>query len=255
MTERKRYSKPPVVEVFCKIDFPPILKINDIPSAFQEKIRDEYPEYIQEMGQEIQISSNIGGPPQFSSVMTSKLNAHVFRTFDESCIMKITPTNFFFSTTKYTEWEEFREKFLKAYRFFEEIYSPQVFSRVGLMYRDIFIRSNYGLEDKEWPELIRPEYLGMLPRDEIDGTSYNGFSDLKFKESEERMKLSVVTVVNEKDNLPFEDKERCLLLDTDFYLMGRILPKEKETVLENLHKRASNIFRSMTQKILSDAME
>jgi hypothetical protein len=69
------------------------------------------------------------------------------------------------------------------------------------------------------------------------------------------MKLSVVTVVNEKDNLPFEDKERCLLLDTDFYLMGRILPKEKETVLENLHKRASNIFRSMTQKILSDAME
>ena len=42
------YKKNPLDKVICQLRFPPILKIDtEVPDKFQERIRDEFPEFIE----------------------------------------------------------------------------------------------------------------------------------------------------------------------------------------------------------------
>jgi len=257
MTERKRYGKPPVDEVAFRFDFPLILRLsNELPYVFQEKICKKYPVYNQQIEQEISIvAGGIGDKPIAPTVSSRPMNSHTFQTENGDGLVTIAPGYFYFSTRKYVKWEEFKEEAYEIFNLFREIYAPQLYTRVGLRYLDVFVRSRYGLNDKKWSELINPEFLGQLSNENVDGNFFNSACDIKFIDSIDRARITVAIVVNDKDLAPMDMKEKCLLFDTDVYVADRIPSNNGEETLERLHSSASLLFKSISKPILDDAME
>ncbi|MDR3283493.1 MAG: TIGR04255 family protein [Candidatus Methanoplasma sp.] len=191
MTEKhKKYRKPPVEEVFCRVDFPPILRISkELPAEFQEKIRTDYPNYSKNVGQEAFVSG--AGDKQVSpAVSATYLNTYTFQTEGNNGLITIAPNFLFFSAKSYVDWDDFKQKFNKIFKLFEETYSPQYYSRAGLRYCDVFVRSKYGLTDKRWADLINPEFLGHLSNERVEDDRFNSACDVKFKDGDERARIT-----------------------------------------------------------------
>ncbi|MCL2890279.1 MAG: TIGR04255 family protein [Methanomassiliicoccaceae archaeon] len=256
MSQRRRYKNPPIDEVFCRVDFPPILKIsNESPADFQEKLRTDYPLYSPEIGQEIIAGPFGAGIQQPLNISSTALNVHSFRKYEDKGVVTIAANYFLFSTKKYTDWNDFKKAFFDVFDAFKEIYRPQIFTRVGLAYRDVFVRSRYDLGDKKWTDLINNEFLGPLSKDYVDcETTYSSVCDLGFNDSKERARINVAIVVN-NDNKPLEEKERCLFIENDVFIMDRIPPTDARGVLDNLHEFASKLFKAIPTEILEKAME
>ena len=66
------------------------------------------------------------------------------------------------STSDYHNWEEFRSRLSAAIELLVEYYSPSHFDRVGLRYQDLILRSELGLEDIAWRNLLQPPVLGAF---------------------------------------------------------------------------------------------
>jgi uncharacterized protein (TIGR04255 family) len=107
--EKRRvvYKKNPLNSVTCQLRFPPILKIDsDLPSAFQDTIRQEYPLYNEKIQYQQQIAANM--MPPFPQAIIRPLNynplvtkIHEFCTNDNRWIITLTRTYLSISTPKY----------------------------------------------------------------------------------------------------------------------------------------------------------
>src|SRR5262249_54494249 len=127
------YGKNPLEEVICQLQFPTILKIRtDLPTEFQERIRDRYPIYQSEQPQvPKEIAEMIAHLP--GAIPTG---THRFSTAEGSKSIILSPEFVTFSDKKYERWETFSEEVERARRGIEEIYSPSFYTRIGLRYRD-----------------------------------------------------------------------------------------------------------------------
>ena len=248
MVERVQYLNPPLESVHCQFDFPNILRIgSEPPSSFQDKIMAEYPFYSQMSGG-ISIAVNGALPQQMPGLV-----GHLFASKEGGAVF-ITPGFFSFSVNEYKNWEEFSKKAATALAAFEGTYNPLFYTRVGLRYVDVFQRSKLGLEGRKWSEIVNREYIGLLGGKYAEEDQFNSVSDIQFKNSLDRARITIGTVYNRLDANPRGEMEKCLMVDTDINRLGRT-EGDRMDVLDEIHSRSSAFFLDMITDALHDALK
>ena len=239
------YEKSPLVEVVLQLRFPAILVINtDLPSKFQDSIRDLFPLYnkIEEPTGYNSFSFNNYYYPNISNKIEFSAN-HSFVSEDGKDKINLTKDFIAFSTLNYEGWDNFKSKFFNVYKYFFEIYKPLFFTRVGLRYFNLFSRTELGITE-EWKELIKPDFLGLYisnPEKDVISNSVN--SEIWLEPNEYK--------VNTKASFLLHNKEIVFVLDNDFFVFSsKINSDESENKIDNLHKYAIDFF----SKSISDNM-
>jgi uncharacterized protein (TIGR04255 family) len=250
------YKKNPLDNVICQIQFPPILKIEvDIPASFQEKIRGNFPNYNETSRFKISIPQEImkNIPKDIISQLPMPLQKknHEFISEDDNWKVNLTSTFIALSSTNYLRWEEFREKLKIVFDAFTEIYSPPHTTRIGLRYADIIVRSELGLTEVKWSELLKPHILGLLGSSDIEGKIESLENKCEIQLSDNSSKVRIITILGEH----LVAKENCFVLDSDLFNEGKMSIEQVWNKLEYLHDRSSRLIRwSITDK-LHEAME
>src|SRR5258708_18597221 len=144
---RAIYKQNPLQQVICQLRFPPILKIDaDVPADFQEKIRNEFPNYSQTVGLNLEVPQQISEqpiPPELlrNLFQTTTIKNYEFSSEDGKWKVNLTHTFIALTNTEYQNWESYKERMLKLFEILLNIYSPAHFSRIGLRYINVIKRS------------------------------------------------------------------------------------------------------------------
>src|ERR671933_1287113 len=254
LPESKRviYKRNPLVEVVCQLRFPPILKIShQEPVEFQDEIRFQYPlfettqsQFPSEMAAVIQ---------QFGLPLPSDI-AYSFKSEDQKWQLAITKEFIALTTSAYERYEQFKQRLQEAVVIFERIYRPSFYTRVGLRYQDLIIRSNLGLEDKNWSDLIARHIASELHNPELSSSIQAVMKNLvlKTEQGQVNFKHGLVTVKEPGKN----NEEIAYLFDADFYTEQKI---ERDgnvwNLLDQSNKSARRLFRWSITDILHNAMQ
>jgi hypothetical protein len=266
--ERFIYQKNPIAEVILQIRFPPILRIeSELPSEFQEQIREHFPEYhdIKDYKQNFNIGFDSKTGPTTPVIDTTSSQKHTFLSADRVLQIDITRNYISFSTIKYETWEQFIEAFKIPLKSFISIYAPSFYTRIGLRYIDIFCRSNLGETDTDWKKFIKDSFLGILAIQNEDVRSnisnFKYVYEIKLTDPADssntgllHTKASFAYKTNnaELENLP---KEKCFHLDSDFSVSEKIPLEMFEKKITFLHSQAKGLLSEVITPYLHNLME
>lgn len=240
-------------DVICQLRFPEILSIGaNIPVAFQDAIRDEYPQYT--ALQETPAPKLTGAPGSFK--VENQPATVNYQFVSEDGVWRINLTSRFISLAcaRYTSWEEFARKLDKPLVAFIQIYKPAYFERVGLRYLNFFSRGALGLNDVPFSELINPIYLGPLADEEVSEAQSGRCTveaELNLKAGC-RLKLHTGPGMIKRGGQP--DQELKFIFDQDLFLPGKVPVNMTTGALSTLHSQAYSIFRGAITDTLHDAM-
>jgi uncharacterized protein (TIGR04255 family) len=166
--KRVIYKRNPLMEVVCQLRFPPILKIShQEPVEFQDEIRFQYPLFETTRTQVPSEISKIA--QQFGLPLQSDI-AYSFKSEDQRWNLSITKDFIALTTSSYERYEQFKQRLEEALNIFERIYKPSFYTRVGLRYQDLIVRSKLGIEDKNWSELIARHIASELYDSELSSS-------------------------------------------------------------------------------------
>jgi uncharacterized protein (TIGR04255 family) len=248
--ERVIYRHNPLVEVVCQLRFSPILKIaHQEPVEFQDEIRSEYPlfERVQPLPLEIlNIAQQVG-------VSLNSDLALSFKSEDQKWHLSITKDFISLGTSSYERYEQFKQRFEYAIQIFERIYKPSFYTRVGLRYRDLIIRSKLGINDKGWSELISQHIASELQDPELSNSiqSLTKQLVLRIDNGQVSFQHGLVTIGDPQGNT----SEEAYLIDADFYTEQKIKgERDVWNVLNRFNKSAGSLFRWSITDVLHDAM-
>ena len=254
-TEKVIYDRNPLHKVICQARFPAILKIEtEIPSAFQEKLNPQYVYAIE--GQEVTIDIKLGnkqGVPDddFRNILQTTNKNYEFSSEDNKWKVNLTRNFLSLSTDNYIRWSEFKTKFEFALNAFVDVYKPVIFTRIGLRYIDIIVRSKLGIEEVDWVELINPNILGILASPELKESVKD--SQTKFvvelEDNESVAKVNIGTVKS-ADN----PEETCFMIDSDFYKLKNMKIDEIIANLDFFNPKAFGLFKWCITEKLHEAM-
>ena len=248
------YRKSPISEVAVQLRFPAILKIDsELPAAFQDIIRSEYPQYSQGS---INPSYPPNLPPQFKSLLQgmgapSGPIRHLFESDDKCWNAALTRETLELKTTAYNRWEEFSDRIGKLRNTFEQIYSPAFYVRLGLRYVDIIRRSLLGLDEVPWSELLEP-YIGA----ELSTTNLGSRIDSTSRQLHCRIDGDNC-YLSLKAGLVFAEpiKEPCFLIESDFHTHTRTEIANVASTLNIFNQSSGRLFRWSIQRRLHDALD
>ena len=237
------YSRNPLAEVICKIQFPPILKIaSEPPAAFQDAIRSDYPRYQEASAPGIQLPPNMPaelrrlvqglGPPRTGPI------EHHFSSEDGKWTVSLTRDSVALRTTSYQRWEQFRERFLQADAALKQTYQPAAYvTRVGLRYIDVICRSMLGLNNEPWAHLLRPHIAGEFSAEAIAG-------GIDSAERNVHVKLNDDQYVTLKSGLVANpQREQCFMIDSDFHTHKRTESAHVIRKLDSFNRMGGDLFR------------
>lgn len=253
--ERVKYGKMPLIETVCQLRFPPILKIDsEVPAIFQEKIRNIFPNYEETM--EIQAQLNIAGLNNNNEISNplsqSTTKNHVFISDDGGRRVNLTRSFITLTVNNYDTWEDFSECLSFVLDAFEKEYHPGYYSRIGLRYIDVFVRTNLGLPiGEKWSSLIKTPFLGLLS-DQLEDKiiSFQNIAEINLGEN---CKSTIKALLVKNDADP--TNEECFMLDSDLFRIDKIKLGDKNNILEFLHKRSTSIIRMAITDKLHNQME
>jgi len=245
------YERNPLIQVACQLRFPPILKVShEQPVEFQDEIRSQYPlfEKIQ-MPFPSQVSQIIQQPafPHLSS-------SYTFKSEDQKWQLSITQDSVTIITFAYEKYLLFQRRFKEAVDVFEKIYNPSFYTRVGIQYQDLIIRSKLGLEDKKWSDLITQSIASELYDSEFEPLIQSIMKNLILKTEHGQINFRhglVIVKEPEKNN-----NELAYLLDSDFYIEQKMeRGQDVWNKLGEFNKSAKKLFRWSITDILHTAMQ
>ena len=235
------YGKNPLVEVICQLRFPTILRIGrDQPADFQERVRQQYPLYAledrpAELPKELaSILAHVGLPRPSAGV------AHRFETPDSQRLISLCQDFVALTERKYTTWELFRNQMAETENAIRQVYSPAFYSRIGLRYRDVISRSNLGMPEAKWTDLLQPQILGELGSTEVSDaiTSTKTQSVIRLTEIPGAEVSLAHGLVQYGDS-----RELCYMIDADFYVRGKDDSGEPFGILDTFNRLAGRLFR------------
>jgi uncharacterized protein (TIGR04255 family) len=248
--ERVIYERNPLVDVICQVRFPPILKIDtELPAAFQEAIRADFPVLTEKPGGENalalppEVVRDI--PPQFAEqigALGSAFNtkkAYSFASDDDGWVTVLSRDSLSLTANQYRQWPDFRGRLQLVLEALGSTYRPAHFSRVGLRYRDLICRSALGLDDVPWSDLLEPHIAGEFTSEDIASDITLAARQLLFRLSEVRGQVRLQHGIATKDG----SDEPCFLIDADYFSTELTEVTDVWGLLEGLHSQAGRLFR------------
>lgn len=252
--DRCIYRRCPIIEVICQLRFPEILSIEaKVPADFQDAIRAEFPRYTRR--QDSPPPKITGAPGNLAVTNQQTVTNHQFASADGTWRVNLTSKFLSLSCNRYTRWEDFAKKLDKPLAAFIRIYKPAFYERVGLRYVNIISRSQLGLSDMPFRELISPCYLGPLGEEDVNETTSTRCSidcDLGLRGGC-RVKIHAGPGMVKHNGQ--EDKEVKFIFDQDLYMPGQVPINLSAGALQTLHAQAFSIFRGAISSALHDALE
>lgn len=250
--ERVIYERNPLIQVACQLRFPPILKIShQDPVEFQDKIRLQYPLFERTQPQ---VSSEISQMIQQLGLPILNDLTYTFKSEDQRWQLLITKDFITLSTSAYERYEYFKQRLAEAIEIFEVIYKPSFYTRVGLQYQDLIMRSKLGLEDKSWSDLIAQHIASELYDPDLSPSIQAIMKNLilKTENGQINFKHGLVNVKEQDKN----HDEIAYLLDADFYTEQKIERNgDVWNVLEQFNQSARKLFRWSITEALHSAMQ
>lgn len=250
--ERVIYERNPLVEVVCQLCFPPILKISyQEPVEFQDEIRFQYPLFETTKAQ---LPSEISKIVQQFGLPLQSDTAYSFKSEDQRWNLSITKDFIALTTSSYERYEQFKQRLEEALEIFERIYKPSFYTRIGLRYQDLIIRSKLGVEDKNWSELIAKHVASELHDPEFSSSIQTIVKNLVLRTENGQINLNhgLITVKEPQEN----SDEIAYLFDADFYIEQKIEGNgDVWNVLNQFNQSAGRLFRWSITDTLHNAMQ
>lgn len=246
--DRVVYAKNPLHEVVCQLRYPTLLRItNEIPAAFQERIRASFPEYSEEVNALVPA----GLPPQVVQLLSGSTMAkrHRFSTRDGATSVLMDGQNLTFTTSKYLSWDDFSGLAYSTVDAFLEEYSPNFISRIGLRYQN-HITALDGDKGMRWADYIRRELVGVLSDKRWESNIFEFASIVRcnLENDGDRLLLQYGLVGDESDQKIFN-------LDFDYYFEQETEPKDARDVIDRLHGYSGPAFRWAIQDRLHQDLD
>ena len=252
--QRCVYRSNQLGEVVCQLRFPEILTISaNAPVAFQEAIRDEYPQFSAK--KETPAPKITGVPGNFNLENQPSTVNYYFVSEDGMWRVNLTGRFISLACSRYTCWEDFARRLDKPLAAFIKVYKPAYFERVGLRYLNFFSRKALGLEGESFSKLFSPNYLGPLADEEVPESSCSRCSiDAEMAlRGGCRVKLHAGPGLVKRNGQA--DQEVKFILDQDLFMPGKVPVNMTTGSLQTLHSQAFCIFRDAITDTLHDAME
>jgi len=254
--DRVIFNKNPLDKVVCQLRFPSILKIDvDIPYEYQEKIREDFPDYNESNDIKLEVKSDEAS--QVPSDLIKEISKtqgnknHQFKSDDGIWSINLTRNFLALTTLNYVQWEDFLSKFKKVVEAFIEIYNPNYYSRIGLRYINVFQKSKLNLEKSSWKQLFNEHIIGLLGSEELEGEILAFENKYEIKLSDAESKVRILTgFVKSLDN-----EEIAYVIDNDFYTNIKTPIENMSERLEFYHSISSNLIRWCITEKLFQAME
>lgn len=250
--ERVIYKHNPLVEVVCQLRFPPILKIShQEPVEFQDAIRSKYPLF--EINR-AQLPSEISQVVQQLGLPLQSDVAYSFKSEDQRWILSLTKDFIALTTSSYERYEQFKQRIEEALEIFEAIYKPSFYTRIGLRYQDLIIRSKLGIGDRNWSELIAKHIASELYEPSFSSSIQTIVKSLVLNTEIGLINLNH-GLVNVKEP-QVGNEEIAYLFDADFYTEQRIESnRDVWNVLSQFNQSAGRLFRWSITDTLHNAMQ
>jgi uncharacterized protein (TIGR04255 family) len=250
-SQRVIYGKNPLSQVICQLRFPPILRIEtELPSAFQESIRKEYPLFREAQPLNLPFLPDIGKILP-AGVNIKSARQYEFLSADQIWKLSLSKDSIALGCSDYKRWEEFRGRFMEPFEALCKVYGPSFFSRTGLRYVNLIQRSRLGLKDVGWKELIQPYIAPEMDTpisNELDDTEHvllvrlNGTSRV-------RIYHGIAKIADANQN------EEGYLIDNDFFTEQRVEVKDAIPKLDSFNRSSGDLFRWCIADRLHGAME
>jgi uncharacterized protein (TIGR04255 family) len=249
------YEQNPLKEVVCQLRFPPILRIQtSAPDEFQEVIRKKFPNYDQQL--EAPIALPPGSPQDLQELAkhirpAESKRLHLFGSADEAITITLAQDSIALKTIAYPRWEQFREILSFAFDAFVQVYDPAFCSRIGLRYIDVVIRSELGLTDVPWSELIAGHIAGELSDERVAPSIVQALKVVTISLKDRHDEL--VTIRHGFGALE-PGAEYYYIIDADFYTQEQTAFEQTKDILNVFNRRAGDLFRWCITERLSSAL-
>ncbi|MCI8398025.1 MAG: TIGR04255 family protein [Oscillibacter sp.] len=245
---RTRYQKAPVHEVICQLRFPTILSISSgDPSAYQELIRDAFPQYVRR-----QDAMTLSGP----NAPRTPVPNHHFLSQDGKWRLNLTQSFIALSTLDYPGWEAFAGRLDQPLAAFIEVYRPGGFQRVGLRYVNVVSRSRLGLDGVPWTELFTSAYTAPLREPDVsENRLLSCGCDLTLQldsSCQARIHSGLGRIASQKK--PDPNQEISFILDIDLSMSGSVSCSLAAAALETIHAHSTRIFEGAMSERLRTAI-
>lgn len=251
---RCHYGASPLSEVICQLRFPDILSISvNPPAAFQEAIREDYPEYT--LRKDVPPPKVTGTPGHFSLENPPTVVNYQFASADGIWRINLTSNFISLSCSRYSSWEEFAARLDKPLAAFIRVYKPAYFQRVGLRYINFISRSRLSLEGVPFSQLISPCYLGPLMEEDVAEAATSRCSVDAEMAIRGGCRVKIHAGPGMVKQAGKEDKEVKFIFDQDIYMPGQLPVNLSAGALQTLHAQANAIFRGAVADTLHNAME
>ncbi len=249
------YEKPQLIETICQLRFPAILSIETKePAEFQDMIREMFPRYL----------CQTEAVPQPGGAQPQQMKNHSFISADGTSKLSLTKDFIALSTVRYQGWERFAGMLDKPLGQFISLYRPAFFERIGLRYVNGISRTQLGLEECRWNDLLQPQYLGILDSDDIDEATVRTCSidveralpdgcTTKMHAGPGRVRRNMRTQNGGIQTV--QENEVRFMLDLDLFSLGTIQLADAAERMETLHRHADETFTDAITDTLHDAME
>lgn len=241
-------------EVICQLRFPEILSISTtLPDQFQDAIRDQFPQFLRR--QESPVPPFPGMAAKSALQAASPVINYQFSSPDNRWRVNLTGRFISLSCSQYTCWEDFAQMLDKPLAAFIQIYRPAYFERIGLRYLNFISRSDLGLEEIPFRQLITPCYLGPIAEEDVQEHSCSRCSvdaDMALRGGC-RVKVHAGPGMVKRNAQA--DKEIKFIFDQDLYMPGKIAVNLSAGALQTLHAQAFPIFRGAITDTLHKALE
>ena len=243
------YANNPIVEVVCQLRFPTILKIDvGEPVDFQEKIREHYPIYREDELQPTipdEIKKLLATEMPFANVKPARR----FISADRQWMVSLARNFLAVATESYWKWEDFKTHLTRATTALEELYAPSFYSRIGLRYKNVIRRSDVGLEDVPWDQVLRPHIAAELATVEVAPAVEEAKRSLLVALDVGKVRLRHGFVDRKS-----EDAEVTYSIDNDFFIEEETGPNDVERIINYFNGQARNTFRWCISDRLHTAM-
>jgi uncharacterized protein (TIGR04255 family) len=245
------------VEVVCQFRFPTILRIRERQLAdFQDKIRNDYPVYSE---QEPSIAVPAQVPKEMLAILEQikmplplGLATQRFSTKDTLRFVSLSDQFMALAQTKYERWESFREEVSRVETALEQVYNPSFYSRIGLRYRDMISRSDLGLSEVGWRDLLRLQFIAELGDKDISGNIASIQTQTIVRIAE--IPGGQIRLIHGLVERPGSD-ERRYVIDADFSVERKEGVDEPFKILDKFNRLAGQLFRWAISERLHNAMD
>lgn len=221
------YKKNYLTNVVARIDFiSPLQDLNSkLPPEISKTALINFPIYEPQkvVARQLQITSK-----DFQQ-KEEEFMQWVFHGKDREKKLWINPSAVFVEYTKYVNYKEMRDQFMKVLRALFDVYGDAVCSRIGLRYINNIVLENGG-DPLSWEDLLNEKLLSVLtfyPDKKCVARSFHNL-ELKFSDYNLGYQFGIIN-----PDYPAVVKQKSFILDLDAYYQGNV---DHNTIGQNLDK-------------------